>query len=113
MVKYRSDELHLEEISRHVAPDAHAIVLCDQAGWHVSGKLNVPKNISILPIPPRSPELNPQKNIWQYMRDSGLNDVIFKSYDHIVAHCCYAWRKLMKQPETITSIGTRQWAHVS
>jgi transposase len=104
-------KLHLEEISRVVAPDAHGIVLCDQAGWHMSEKLNIPNNISLLPIPPRSPELNSQENIWQYIRDNWLNDVIFKSYDHIVEHCCCAWRKLIKQPETIRSIGMREWAH--
>jgi hypothetical protein len=104
-------KLHLQEISRNVAPGAHAIVLCDQAGWHMSEKLNIPNNISLLPIPPRSPELNAQENIWQYIRDNWLNDVIFKSYDNIVEHCCCAWRKLMSMPETIRSIGMREWAH--
>jgi len=51
--------LHLEEISVAVAPGAHAILLLDQAGWHVSTKLPVPRNITLLPLPPKSPELNP------------------------------------------------------
>ena len=46
----------------------HAVVLLDQAGWHTSAKLKVPKNISLLPLPPKSPELNPTENIWQYLR---------------------------------------------
>src|ERR1700720_1391600 len=61
--------LHLEEISLAVAPDAHALVLLDQAGWHVSKKLPIPDNITLLPLPPKSPELNPVENIWQFMRD--------------------------------------------
>ena len=55
--------LHLEEISAAVAPDAHAVLVMDQAGWHTSGKLTVPANITILTLPPRSPELNPVENI--------------------------------------------------
>src|SRR5436190_23739411 len=55
--------LHLAEISIAVAPGAHAILLLDQAGWHVSKKLPIPDNITLLPFPPKSPELNPIENI--------------------------------------------------
>jgi transposase len=65
--------LHLEEISLAVAPGAHAILLLDQAGWHVSKKLPIPDNITLLPFPPKSPELNPVENIWQFMRDNWLS----------------------------------------
>ena len=75
--------LHLEEISAAVAPGAHAILVLDQAGWHVSKKLPVPGNITLLPLPPKSPELNPVENIWQYMRDNWLSNRVFKSYDDI------------------------------
>ena len=61
--------LHLEEISLAVAPGAHALVLLDQAGWHVSKKLPVPDNITLIPLPPKSPELNPVENISQSDRE--------------------------------------------
>ncbi|EHS50544.1 hypothetical protein PDO_5368, partial [Rhizobium sp. PDO1-076] len=48
---------HLAEIARHVDEDAHAILIMDQAGWHMSNHLVVPENITILPLPPKSPEL--------------------------------------------------------
>ena len=56
--------LHLAEISRTVAPDAHAVLIMDQAGWHTTNKLDLPSNISIIPLPARCPELNPVENIW-------------------------------------------------
>jgi hypothetical protein len=59
--------LHLAEIAGMVAPGAHAVLLVDQAGWHLSARLVVPANITILPLPPKSPELNPVENIWQFM----------------------------------------------
>ena len=52
-------QMHLDEISRHVARKAHAVVLMDRAGWHTTGKLKVPKNLTIILLPSRAPELNP------------------------------------------------------
>ena len=52
-------------------------------------------NITILALPSKCPELNPVENIWQYMRDNWLSNRIFKSYDDIVDHCCYAWNTLV------------------
>jgi transposase len=105
--------LHLAEISRTVAPGAHAVLLLDQAGWHLSDKLDIPANITLLPLPPKAPELNPVENIWQFIRDNWLSNRIFRSYNDILDHCCHAWKKLVEQPWIIMSIGLRQWAHRS
>lgn len=104
---------HLAEIATQVEPGAHAVLLLDQAGWHLSGKLHVPKNITLLPLPPRAPELNPVENLWQFLRDNYLSNRIFKSYDDILDHCCSAWNRLVDQPWHIMSIGLRDWAHRS
>lgn len=49
---------HLAEISRRVSEGAHAVVVCDGAGWHQPGcRLVVPDNISLLRLPPYAPEL--------------------------------------------------------
>jgi hypothetical protein len=81
------------------------------AGWHTSDTLSIPDNISIVPLPPKSPELNPTENIWQFMRENWLSNRVFTSADDIVDHCCEAWNKLVDQPWRIMSIGMRQWAH--
>jgi transposase len=103
--------LHLLEISRTVEPGAHAVLLLDQAGWHLTPKLVVPGNITLLPLPPKAPELNPVENVWQDMRDNWLSSRGFRSYSDIVDHCCYAWNQLVERPWTIMSIGLREWAH--
>ena len=87
---------HLAEIARHVDADAHAILIMDQAGWHMSNNLVVPENITILPLPPKSPELNPVENLWHFMRDNWLSNRVFKSYDDIVDHCCDALAEARK-----------------
>ncbi len=103
--------LHLAEIASTVAPGAHAVLLLDQAGWHLSHQLTVPNNITILPLPPKCPELNPVENVWQFMRDNWLSNRVFQSYEAILDHCCEAWNKLVAQPWIIMSIGLRDWAH--
>ena len=78
--------LHLAEIAATVAPGAHAVLLLDQAGWHLSAGLVVPGNITLLPLPPKCPERNPVENVWQFRRDNWLSNRIFKSYDDILDH---------------------------
>jgi hypothetical protein len=102
---------HLQEISAAVSPGSHAVVILDQAGWHMSDRLRIPANITLLPLPPRSPELNPQESIWQFIRDNWLSNRIFADYDDIIDHCCHAWNKLIDQPGRIMSIGLRDWVH--
>jgi transposase len=105
--------LHLAEIATQVAPGAHAVLLVDQAGWHLSGRLRLPSNITLIPLPAKCPELNPQENIWHFMRDNWLSNRIFDSYHQIVDHCCETWNKLIDQPWRIMSIGIRKWAYAS
>jgi len=103
--------LHLAEISRCVTLGAHAVVTLDGAGWHRSReKLKVPGNISLLLLPPYAPELNPQENIWQYLRQNYLANRVFEDTKAIVDACCRAWNSLIEQEGTIASIVTRSWA---
>lgn len=103
--------LYLAEMATEIAPGRHALVLLDQAGWHLSSRLIVPSNMTLVPLPPKCTELNPQENIWQFMRDNWLSNRIFKSYADILDHCCYAWNTLIEQPWRIMSIGWRDWAY--
>ncbi len=105
----RAMELHLEEISLNVANGAHAIVIMDGAGWHTTGKLQVPDNISPLILPPYSPELNPVENIWQYLRQNWLSNRVFKDYDHLLDATCMAWNNLCDIPGKISQITKRSW----
>jgi transposase len=81
------------------------------AGWHLTPRLVVPDNISIVPLPAKCPELNAQENVWEFMRDNWLSNRSFACYDNLVDHCCDAWNKLVRQPWIIMSVGMRDWAH--
>jgi transposase len=69
---------HLDEISRCVAAGAHAVLTLDIAGWHTTRKLQVPSDISLLHLPPASPELNPTEDVWQHARQSYLSNRVFR-----------------------------------
>jgi transposase len=91
-------QLHLDEISRNVSEGAHAVLLLDRAGWHTTGKLNMPENITPVFLPSRAPELNPVENVWQYLRQTWLSNTVFENYDAIVDAACDAWRNLIASP---------------
>ncbi len=104
---------HLAEIARAVAPGAHAVLVLDGAGWHGARNLVVPGNISLLPLPPYAPELNPVENVWAYLRANKLAITAFDSYEQIVDACCTAWNFFANDPNTIASITSRSWEEVS
>jgi hypothetical protein len=106
--------LHLAEISACVAPGSHALVILDGAGWHQEGgRLRVPANITLLHLPPYSPELNPVENVWAFLRGNKLSNRVFAGYDDIVEACCDAWTWLIAQPATIETLARRPWASVT
>ena len=106
-------QAHIDEIGQTVTPGSHAVLLLDRAGWHTTDKLEVPKNITLILLPSRSPELNPVENVWAYLRSNKLSNRVFDTYEAIVDACCDAWNWLIAQPDRIASIGTRSWAQVN
>jgi transposase len=87
--------IHLDLVSQHLGPDRHAILILDQAGWHEkSNKIIVPKNITLLSLPPYSPELNPVERLWRWIKGKYLaNRVINKSED-LELLGCELWNKI-------------------
>ena len=105
-------ELHLDETSKYVARKAHAVVLMDRAGWHTTGKLDAPRNMTIILLPSKFPKLNPVEKVWQYLRANYLANCVFENYDAILDAGCEAWNRLIDQPDKIKSVGTRDWASI-
>ena len=105
--------LHLQEIARHVAEGAHAVVVLDGAGWHGAKALAIPDNISLLVLPAYSPELNPIENVWLYLRQNYLSNRVFDDYDAIVEACCDAWRAFAALTDVVMSVTQRVWAKVN
>jgi hypothetical protein len=106
--------LHLAEISTQIAPGAVAAIICDGAGWHqIGGRLILPNNIVLVPLPPYAPELNPMENVWDYLRANRLSACVWDTYDDILDACSAAWNWFVNDPKRINSIGAREWATVN
>src|ERR1700675_4003034 len=70
-----------------------------------------PQHHADLPAFPRA-GAEPVENVWQFLRGNWLSNLVFETYDDIIDAACDAWRKLIAQPEIITSIGMRDWHHI-
>ena len=90
---------HLAWISEHVrnSPSGHfvhVVLVLDRAGWHTSPKLKVPSNITLLPLPPYSPELNPVERLWHWLRSHNLSNRVYRDVDHLYEAATDAWNSL-------------------
>lgn len=87
---------HLRWISEHVRASpggeaVHVILILDRAGWHVSPKLKVPSNITLLHLPPYSPELNPVERLWHWLKSHCLSNRIYRDVEHLYDAAAQAW----------------------
>lgn len=98
----------LEGLSGMMKPDEHAVLALDNAGWHVAKALVIPLNITLMHLPPYSPELNPVERLWQYLRSHYLSNQVFKDYDELLTRSATAWDSLDRL--TLKGICTCSWA---
>jgi hypothetical protein len=103
-------DILLAELSQAVAPGAHAAVLIDGAGYHGAADLTIPDNITLVRLPPYSPELNAIEKLWQFMRENILSHRLFDSLDHVIDACCKAWNRILAEPGRIRSTCGYEWA---
>jgi transposase len=102
--------LFLAEVSRSLPKDVHAVLVLDRAGWHrPGGALAVPANVTLVHLPPYSPELNPVERVWLYLRERFLSLRVFKDYPAIVDACCVAWNHLVAETGRIRSLCHQPW----
>ena len=86
------------------------MLLLDRVGWHNTERLTVRSNITIMALPAKCPELDPQAYVWQFMRDNWHSNRVSTSYDSIVDHCADAWNELIAQPCRIMTLQLRDCA---
>jgi putative transposase len=95
----------LKGFARELEPGVRAALLLDRAGWHTARRLAVPENVTLLPLPPYSPELNPVERVWLYLRERFLSHRVFDGYAAAVLDAaCRAWNALAAEPGRLTSL---------
>ena len=100
----------LRQFTAKVSQDVHILLLWDQAGFHMSKQLKIPKNVTIVPLPPYSPELNPVENLWHYLRSHYWANRIYADYDALRLAAVDAWQRAALDKETVKSVCFAEYA---
>jgi hypothetical protein len=96
--------LFLERFAQELGPGVHAALVLGRAGWHVSRRLAVPDNITLVPLPPYSPELNPVERVWLYLRERFLSHRVLDGYTAVLDAAGRAWNALAAEPGRLASL---------
>ena len=99
----------LSHLSRQLAPEVHALMVLDQAGWHQSAALAVPDNLTLLPLPPRAPELNPPERIWRELRQRHLSNRVYADQTALDDAVAAAWNAVADDPERLKRLCDFPW----
>jgi transposase len=102
-------QVFLDRFSETLAEDEHAVMVLDQAGWHGSNGLAAPANITLVPLPSYSPELNPVERVWLYLKERFLSHRLLDDYDAIATAACAAWNRLVAEAGRIKSLCSYPW----
>ena len=98
-----------EQLSKEIPSGVHVALIWDQAGYHTAGKVKVASNVTLVPLPPRSPELNPVENLWHYLRSHYWSNRCFGDYNTLRAAACDAWQRSCLDAELIKSVCAVPW----
>ena len=88
-------------------PNDRIMLICDGAMWHKANSLIIPEQISLIFIPPYTPEMNPIEQIWKEIRKRGFRNEVFQTLEKVVEGLCEVIHKL--PAGVIQSITGRQW----
>ncbi|VVM20087.1 Mobile element protein, partial [uncultured Gammaproteobacteria bacterium] len=101
---------HLRLISQATAKDRQALVIVDRAGWHMTKAIRCFSNVTLLPLPPYSPELNPVEQLWQQIKQRFLSNTTFQNYDDVIERSCQAWNEILSEDGFIKNLCSREWS---
>lgn len=65
-------------------PDREIVIALDQAGWHKAKDLRHNDTITLIYLPPYSPELNPVEKLWQWLRKEVTHNTIFHKLEDMM-----------------------------
>ena len=103
---------HLELISKRTQPGRHAVIIMDGAGWHTDDIAQEIDNLSVIKLPPYSPELNPVEQVWSWLRQHHLANRCFSGYEDIVDACSAAWNDFIDDLKRVIQMCSRDWLQV-
>lgn len=96
--------LFLEQFARELPTGVHAVLIWDGAGFHTGLDVMVPSNVSLIQLPPYSPELNPVENLWHYLRAHHWSNRPYRDYDELQEEAVRSLCAARQDTETIKTV---------
>ena len=102
-------QIYLDRFAATIGPDEHVLMVLDKAGWHGANTLRIPASITLEPLPPRSPELNPAERVWLFLKEKFLSHRLLGDYDAILDATAAAWNRMLGEAGRLTSLCSYPW----
>jgi hypothetical protein len=83
------------------------------AGWNTDDIAQGIENLSIIKLPPYSPEFNPVEQVWSWLRQHHLANRCVNGYGDIVDACSKAWNSFIDDIKRVTQMSSRDWLDVA
>lgn len=103
--------LFLQQFSLTLGADEHAAMIWDGAGFHISRQLQVPANITLVQLPPYSPELNPIENLWHYLKSHFWSNRAYADYNELEQAAIDAWRQAVLDANLMKTVCAAPYAN--
>lgn len=94
----------LDQFARELPADAHGVMVLDRAGWHTGKGLKAPANVTLVHLPPKSPELNPAENLWHHLRSHYWSNRLYKTWEDLKSAATDAWRRVCLVPDLVKTV---------
>ena len=102
-------QIYLDKFAETIGADEHVVMALDQAGWHGATALRIPDCMTLIPLPPRSPELNPVERLWLFLKERFLSHRLLDDYGAIADAACKAWLRLIAETGRLSSLTAYPW----
>lgn len=109
------EKMNTESMTRFLAQvsAAHSeefiVMVLDGASSHRSKDLKIPNNISLIPLPPYSPELNPAEQIWNILRRDYFANRVFDSLNAATNQAEYGLAQMAANKPAVSRLTNWCW----
>lgn len=90
-------------------PDNHVVMILDGASSHRVLALHIPQNVSLLRLPPYSPELNSVEILWHELREKHCSNRVFETLAAVQAEVEVGMRTMARNSDAVARLSAWDW----
>lgn len=101
-------EIFLKQVAERFSEE-YIIMIMDNASWHTTGKLSLPKNLALCFLPPYSPQLNPVEHLWKEIRQNYFANRVFRDINAVEDQLFEALSYMNEHHDYVKSFSAFDW----